>query len=126
MQIKITTTLDISEENKGLLPIVLADIGYNEWKENKIKDAKKEAHDAYILTIDINVPFEEPEFDETTVNTSTDTFIKEYLSNNSKNSLKELIAASVNKYFGGVMKNNAQAVNSALETAIASIVTITE
>lgn len=116
MQIKITTTFNISEANKSLIPLVCTDIGYEEWKKNTIQQALEEAHT------------ENPEFleEDLVIDTDRNTFMKFFLSNDASSSLKNKITPSVERYFGGVMQNKATAVKHQLDEAITTVVEIIE
>jgi len=125
MKITITTTFDISEENKPLIPVVTEDLKYQEWVENTKNEALRIARDEVvknnpeidILTITL---------DDIFVDVSQETFIKQFLSNDYTMRLKNIVSPSINKFFGLVMQNRAVIAKSQLDTAINTEVTITE
>jgi hypothetical protein len=112
MQIKITTTLDISEENKPLIPLVSNDIGYEQWRLTTINDAREKARTDNV------------EFNADDLDVSSNTFIKYFLSLDHKQRLKNIISPVVDKYFGIVMQTQASEVRNQLNEAITTEVLI--
>jgi hypothetical protein len=101
MIITITTTLQISEQNTGLIPFISSTIGYEDWK----KKALAEDENADVLY---------------------NTFMKYFLEIDYSYRLKHLIAPAVDNYFGVVMKDQADIVKTELDSAIDTVVEITE
>lgn len=97
MQITITTTLDISEENLGLIPLITAGLGYSVW--TTVQDAGAD--------------------------TSQEAFIKDYLTKDFKERINSLILPTVESHFGGVMKTQSDAIQEQLLTAVSANVEIT-
>lgn len=127
MQIITTTTLNVSEENLALIPLVVESIGYQSWKEWEIAGAKKIAKTAWeAIEVEEGEEKEPFVFDEETVDTSVNTFIKYFLQKDAIQRLTNIITPSVEKYFGGVMKTQADSVKAELSEAITSVTTITE
>lgn len=108
MIITTTTTLNISEANSGLIPLVVESIGYKEWEANVIAQAQQDEN--YV-----------PEDTQVLMNT----FIKEFLAKDATQRLANLIAPQVDRYFGVVMQAQASVVKDDLSTAITSVVEIT-
>lgn len=101
MQIKITTTLDISPENLGLIPLIIASLSYDSWSAEQ-------------LSLDEGA------------DVTPNTFIRYWLAKDARQRLTNIIAPQVDSYFGGVMKAKAEAVKGQLATAIKSVVEITD
>jgi hypothetical protein len=112
MQIKITTTLDISEENKPLIPLVSNDIGYEQWRLTTINDAREKARTDNV------------EFNADDLDVSSYAFIKAFLSLDYTQRLKNIISPVVDKYFGIVMQTQAAEVRNQLNEAITTEVLI--
>ena len=140
MIITKTTTINISPENVGLIPVVVNNLNYQEWKGVRINKASEEAYRQWV--IDNTPPVVEPvegeepptppepldtslfEFDLSTVDTSEITFIKEYLAKEDYKAMVNLIAPAIDKYFGVVMKAKGEAVKGLLAQSITSEVTV--
>jgi len=114
MQIKITTTLNISEENKPLIPLVSNDIGYEQWRLTTINDAREKARTDNV------------EFNADILDVSSNAFIKAFLSLDYTQRLKNIITPVVNKYYGIVMQTQANAVKNQLDAALTTQVEIIE
>lgn len=101
MQITITTTLNITEENLGLIPLIIASLEYPSWSAEQ-------------LSLDENA------------DVTPNTFIKYWLAKDFTQRLTNIIEPQLDKYFGVVMQAQAGVVKQQLSTAITSVVEITE
>lgn len=117
MQIKTITTLDISPENVGLIPVVADSLNYKGWKQDIINNALME------LRKDNPEATEEDVTDDYSVNT----FIKEFLSKDYTLRIVNLVSPVINRYFGLNEVEQAQALKDELANgAVVTEVTITE
>ena len=116
MRITITTTFDISEENKPLISVVSGTLWYEAWVGRTIYTAAQLAR------------AEDPDFDmaNLVVDTSVNTFVKQYLEEDYTMRLKNIVSPSIDQYFGLIMQEQATAAKGQLDTAIETTVTITE
>lgn len=101
MQIKITTTLNVSEENLGLIPLIIASLSYDSWSAEQLSQDEE-------------------------ADVTPNTFIKYWLAKDYTQRLTNIIVPQVDAYFGGVMKAQAEVVKGQLSTAINCVVDITE
>jgi len=116
MKIKITTTFNISENNKPLIPVVSNTVGYKQWVE-------KTRQEALTLALQDNPDFIE---DNLVVDISHETFIKYFLALDYSLRLKNLVAPCVDVYFGDVMQDTAKQVKDELDQAVTTEVEIIE
>jgi len=121
MQIKTTTTIDISPENEGLISVVISQLGYNAWVGGVINKAKNEAIEG-LSTEEL----QDFVFDESALDVTPEAFLKSFLSKDSTYRMTNLIAPAIDSYFGIAGKATAETVKGLLDTAIQSTVTITE
>lgn len=116
MQVKITTTFNISESNKPLIPVVANTVGYDGW----VAQTKQAA-----LTL---ARQENPDFleEDLVVDTTHETFMMQFLAMDYSLRLKNLVSPCIDAYFGIVMQDTAVQVKEQLDEAISTVVEITE